>query len=80
MVGTYADVVVADAIVRGVPGFDLAMAREALHKGNTIDNNSIQPNSTQYNLTQVDTIQYNTIQPSSITCRVTYYIYPLSCY
>ena len=35
-VGTYADVVVADAIVRGVTGFDLAMARAALHKGDPL--------------------------------------------
>lgn len=32
MVGTFADVVVADAIVKGVPGFDLDLARRALLK------------------------------------------------
>ena len=32
MVGTFADVVVADAIVKNVPNFDLALAREALMK------------------------------------------------
>ena len=32
MVGTFADVVVADAIVKGVPGFDLALAKDALMK------------------------------------------------
>lgn len=32
MVGTFADVVVADAIVKGVGGFDLALAKEALLK------------------------------------------------
>jgi hypothetical protein len=32
MVGTFADVVVADAIVKGVPGFDLNLAKDALMK------------------------------------------------
>ncbi len=32
MVGTFADVMVADAIVKGVPGFDLALAKDALMK------------------------------------------------
>lgn len=32
MVGTFADVVVADAIVKGVPGFDLKTAKDALMK------------------------------------------------
>ena len=32
MVGTFADVVVADAIVKNVPNFDLALAKEALLK------------------------------------------------
>ena len=31
-VGTYADVVVADAIVKGIKGFDLDTARDALLK------------------------------------------------
>ena len=30
MVGTFADVVVADAIVKNVPNFDLTLAKEAL--------------------------------------------------
>ena len=32
MVGTYADVVIADAIIKGIPGFDYGMAQAALHK------------------------------------------------
>jgi hypothetical protein len=32
MVGTFADVVIADAIVKDVPGFDLRMAIDALSK------------------------------------------------
>jgi putative alpha-1,2-mannosidase len=32
MVGTFADVVVADAIVKGVPGFYLNLAKDALMK------------------------------------------------
>jgi putative alpha-1,2-mannosidase len=32
MVGTFADVVVADAIVKEVPGFDLNLAKDALMK------------------------------------------------
>lgn len=32
MVGTFADVVIADAIVKDVPGFDLTMAKDALMK------------------------------------------------
>jgi hypothetical protein len=32
MVGTFADVVVADAVVKGVPGFDLMLAKDALIK------------------------------------------------
>ena len=32
MVGTFADVVVADAIVKGVSGFDLHLAKDALLK------------------------------------------------
>tara|TARA_B110000090_G_scaffold186131_1_gene214655 strand:+ start:389 stop:577 length:189 start_codon:yes stop_codon:yes gene_type:complete len=32
MVGTFADVVVSDAIVKGIEGFDKGMAREALIK------------------------------------------------
>jgi hypothetical protein len=32
MVGTFADVVIADAIVKGVEGFDLDLARLALLK------------------------------------------------
>ncbi len=32
MVGTFADVVIADAIVKGVKGFDLDTARQALMK------------------------------------------------
>jgi Glycosyl hydrolase family 92 len=32
MVGTYADVVVSDAIVKGVKGFDLKLAEAALRK------------------------------------------------
>jgi hypothetical protein len=32
MVGTFADVVVADAVVKGVPGFDLTLAKDALIK------------------------------------------------
>lgn len=32
MVGTYADVVIADAIVKGIPGFDLETARLALRR------------------------------------------------
>lgn len=32
MVGTFADVVVSDAIVKGIAGFDLELARAALKK------------------------------------------------
>lgn len=32
MVGTFADVVVADAVVKRVPGFDLSLAKDALLK------------------------------------------------
>ena len=32
MVGTYADVVIADAIVKGIRGFDYDLARSALKK------------------------------------------------
>ena len=32
MVGTFADVVISDAIVREIEGFDLELAREALTK------------------------------------------------
>ena len=32
MVGTYADVVIADAIIKGIPGFDYGIAYDALHK------------------------------------------------
>lgn len=32
MVGTFADVVIADAIVKDVPGFDIRLAIEALSK------------------------------------------------
>lgn len=32
MVGTFADVVVADAIVKNVPNFDLKLAKDALLK------------------------------------------------
>lgn len=32
MAGTYADVVVADAIVKGVDGFDLNVAKDAIAK------------------------------------------------
>ena len=32
MVGTFADVVIADAIVKGVSGFDVMLAKDALLK------------------------------------------------
>ena len=32
MVGTFADVVIADAIVKGVTGFNIMMAKDALLK------------------------------------------------
>jgi hypothetical protein len=32
MVGTFADVVISDAIVKGVPGFELRTAKDALIK------------------------------------------------
>jgi hypothetical protein len=37
MVGTYADVVIADAVVKGVKGFDLDTAREALWKDSFVE-------------------------------------------
>ena len=36
-VGTFADVVIADAIVKGIKGFDLDVARDAILKDVSVD-------------------------------------------
>ena len=47
MVGTFADVVVADAIVKDIQGFNLVTAFEALYKGLLCNFASYDCNATQ---------------------------------